>query len=168
MKKRRSVRHTHTRPVQNRRLTGSERTNLQTIMQRLVPSVDDQPDAGVNYFVDEVANMASKAPRCRRSLTTILDAISLDSNVRASGGLLGLSGESIDKIIRDIESILPNEFGTLLEMVYLAYYSHVDVIRRIGWIDRPLQPEGFELEPFDESVIDKVRQREPFWKFAPN
>ena len=135
-------------------------------MQRLVPSVDGQPDVGVNHFVNEVASMASKAPRFKHCLSTILDAISLDSNVRASGGLLGLSGESIDKIILDIESILPNEFSTVLEMVYIAYYSDVDVIRRIGWIDRLLQPEGFELEPFDESVIDQVRQREPFWRSA--
>jgi len=166
VKKKRSGRRRHTHPAPERRLTGSERVNLQTVMERLVPSVDDQPDAGVNHFVDEVASMASKAPRFKHSLITILDAISLDSNVRASGGLLGLSGESIDKIIRDIESILPNEFVTLLEMVYIAYYSDVDVIHRIGWIDRPLQPEGFELEPFDESVIDKVRQREPFWRIA--
>ena len=55
-------------------------------------------------------------------------------------------------------------FDALLEVVYLAYYGDERVHRRIGWPTGALQPRGFDLPPFDEAILDKTRQRPPFWR----
>ena len=66
--------------------------------------------------------------------------------------------------IRVIERNISDHFGTFLEIVYLVYYSQPAVHRRNGWVGRPPQPEGFDLSPFDESILETVRKREPFWR----
>lgn len=45
-----------------------------------------------------------------------------------------------------------------------AYYSHPAVIQAFGWPLAPPQPEGYTLEPFDESLLAPVKRRKPFWR----
>ena len=45
-----------------------------------------------------------------------------------------------------------------------AYYSHPQVIAAFGWRIEPPQPLGHELEPFDESLLEQVKARPPFWR----
>jgi hypothetical protein len=40
-----------------------------------------------------------------------------------------------------------------------------DLIARLtGYPNRPPQPEGYALEPFDESLLAAVRARGPIWR----
>ena len=63
-----------------------------------------------------------------------------------------------------------DDFGAALLVAYDAYYVHERVLglleQRCGYVTRPPQPEGFELAPFDESRLTRVREREPFWRKA--
>jgi hypothetical protein len=63
------------------------------------------------------------------------------------------------------ESIL---FDRLLIATYNMYYTDPtvrQVIERVtGYEARPPQPKGYQLEPFDEALLNKVRQRDPFWR----
>jgi hypothetical protein len=72
--------------------------------------------------------------------------------------------------LRAIENDLPEVFGRLVDAAYLAYYTAPRVrmvIERVtGYAARPPQPLGYELEPFDERLLDKQRQRAPFWRKA--
>ena len=38
------------------------------------------------------------------------------------------------------------------------------VHKRIGWDGQPPQPQGYEMDPWDESVLENARKREPFWR----
>ena len=84
------------------------------------------------------------------------------------GGFLALDGEQQDEAIREIESSISGDFANVQEVVYLAYYSQHQVHERIGWRTGPLQPLGFTLPPWDESILETVRKREPFWRQAPD
>ena len=149
------------------KLDDSRRIILQSVMDRLIPAVDDLPAAGEMGLAAEVEKMAGSVPRYGAALSGILDAFAQDLSAKAAGGFRGLDGEAQDNAIRAIESSLPAQFGEFLEIVYLAYYSDGTVHRRIGWSGRPPQPDGFQLPPFDESILENVRKREPFWRKAP-
>jgi hypothetical protein len=140
---------------------------MRTVMDRLIPAVDDLPGAGTMGLLEDVERMAAEHERYRKSIARFLDALSMDMSVEAEGGFLALTGEQQDEAIRDIEESLSKEFANVLEVVYISYYSNTDVHARIGWRTGPLQPLGFSLPPFNESVLEKVKQREPFWRQAP-
>ena len=154
-------------PTREGTLTDSDRRNMRVVMDRLVPPVDDLPGVGSMGLLEDVERMASGHDRYRRSIARFLDALTMDMSVEAEGGFLALSGEQQDEAIRDIEESLSREFANVLEVVYISYYSHPEVHARIGWRTGPLQPVGFTLPPFDESVLDTVRVRKPFWRQAP-
>ncbi len=149
------------------KLDDARRIILRSVMDRLIPAVDDLPGAGEMGLAAEVERMAGSVPRYGAALSGVLNAFAQDLSAKAAGGFRGLDGEAQDNAIRVIENSLPARFGEFLEIVYLAYYSDAAVHRRIGWSGRPPQPEGFNLPPFDDSIMENVRKREPFWREAP-
>ena len=155
-------------PTKEGTLTDSDRRNIRVVMDRLIPAVDDLPGAGSMDLLDEVERMATEHERYRRSLVRFLDALTLDMSVEVVGGFQALDGEQQDAAISEIENSITGDFANVLEVVYLAYYSQPQVHKRIGWRTGPLQPLGFQLPPWDESVLETVKKREPFWRQAPD
>lgn len=155
-------------PTKMGTLTDSDRRNMRRVMDRLIPAVDNLPGAGSMGLLDEVERMASEHPRFHTSLVRFLDALTMDMSVEAQGGFLALDGEQQDEAIREIEESIGKDFANVLEAVYIAYYSRPDVHARIKWRTGALQPVGFTLPPFDESILDTIRKREPFWRQAPD
>ncbi len=146
------------------KITDADRVTLSEVMDRLIPAVDDLPAAGEMGLGSEVERMAGEVPRYGEAMESVLGALSTDPLSRATGGFRALSPDDRDNAIRVIERNIPEDFGTFLEVVYLAYYSQAAVHERIGWVGRPPQPEGFDMPPFDESILETVRKREPFWR----
>ena len=155
-------------PTKQGALIDSDRRNMRVVMDRLIPAVDDLPGAGSMGLLDEVERMASEHERYRRSIVRFLDALTLDMSVEAEGGFHALDDERQNEAIREIEEALGKEFANVLEAVYIAYYSRPEVHARIGWRTGPVQPLGFTLPPWDESILDTVRKREPFWRQSPD
>ena len=151
-------------PTKEQNLTGADRMTLRAVMDRMIPPVEDMPGAGSLGLAAEVERMARRAPGLASALLRTLDALSLDPGSRAAGGFLALEGAARDEAIRTIESTLPEPFGVFLEMVYAAYYSDGRVHERIGWASQPAQHADSQPEPFDESALDQVRERAPFWR----
>jgi hypothetical protein len=144
-------------------LAGADRENMRAVMDRLIPPVDDLPGAGAMGLLEDVERMAIQYDRYARSLRKFLDAV---SHVSPGTGhsFVALDPDRQDEAIRAIEASAAEEFANVLEVIYLAYYSRPEVHARIGWRTGPLQPRGFALPPFNESVLDAVRKRRPFWR----
>ena len=128
-------------------------------MDRLVPPVDDLPGAGTMGLLAEVETMAARHRPFHRALLRMLDDVAADA-------FPAQAGPAQDSAIRAFEQAEPAVFKTVLEVVYLAYYGDERVHRRIGWRTGPVQPRGFTLPPFDEAILEKARQRAPFWRRA--
>ena len=138
-------------------LGDAERAVLVAAMDRLVPPVDDLPGAGALGLADSVESLASRhAPydHALRSLTGRL----------AATAFVELPGSTQDIQLQALERAEPATFAAVLDLVYLAYYADPRVHRRIGWRSGPLQPTGFPLAPFDETIVETVRRRPPFWR----
>ena len=154
-------------PTKDRKLTESDRRNMRAVMDRLIPAVDDLPGAGSMGLLEQVEGMAASYSRFGKALARFAEALSMDMSVEAQGGFLSMDGEQQDEAIREVEAALQDDFNLVLETVYLAYYGDPRVHRRIGWRTGALQPMGFKMAPFDDAVLEKVRQRQPFWRQAP-
>ena len=145
-------------------LTGAETQLLSSILDRVIPEIGQIPAAGQMEIEPSIVEIAEKAPRLEKALRRVIVAVSLDLLVCASGGFASLSPEEQDTAITKVQEAMPAIFKEFLEICYLAYYKDERVHARINWRSGPLQPEGFEMPPFDESVLEKVKKLEPFWR----
>ena len=126
------------------------------VLDRLIPAVENIPAAGAMGVADDIERLVTTEDRFGLALRRFMAML--------PNRFSGLSGDAQDSCIADIETSRPAEFALVLEISYLAYYSRPDVHARIGWPTGPLQPRGFDLPPFDESILEVVRQRPPFWR----
>lgn len=151
-------------PEKDGKLLEADRVVLSAVLDHLIPPVDDLAGAGAMGLGSKVEQRSRRSQVHRGALAAVLDAVSLDTSVHAAGGFLALSEERQDDVLRFIETTIPEQFETFLHLVYTVYYMEPAVLNRVGWPDGPPQPEGFELPPFDESVLDQARKRDPFWR----
>ena len=141
-----------------RSLTEAERGAMRAIMDRLVPPVDDLAGAGTMGLLADVETMAARHLPFHRALLRMLEDI--------TDAFPAQAGPAQDKAIRAFERAEPAVFKAVLDVVYLAYYGDERVHRHIGWRTGPVQPRGFALPPFDDAILEKARQRAPFWRRA--
>lgn len=132
------------------------RTTMTAVLDRLIPAIENLPAAGAMGVADDIEHLLTTEDRFSLALKHFMAMLPKD--------IAGLSGDAQDICIREIEASSPAEFALVLEISYLAYYSRPDVHARIGWRTGPLQPRGFDLPPFDESILEVVRRRSPFWR----
>ena len=71
-------------------------------------------------------------------------------------------------LLTALESAQPEAFEAVLKACYAAYYTDPEIRRileeKTGYEARPPQPEGYQLPPFDESLLEPVRARGPIWR----
>ena len=70
--------------------------------------------------------------------------------------------------LRAVEQQHPAAFERMVTAAYLAYYTEPSVravLEQVtGYEARPPQPLGYQLEPFDETLLERQRLRAPFWR----
>ena len=73
-----------------------------------------------------------------------------------------------EEALRRVEAQDSGTFARAVAAAYLAYYTHPEVRRVLeqvtGYAARPPQPLGYELPPFDETLLERQRVRPPFWR----
>lgn len=146
------------------RLTDDKRALLRVLLDRLLPPNMELPGAGSMGLDEQVESEALLIPAHGLALHTLLDAL--------PPGFAGMQGEEQDHMLKGLEAAMPEVFSMMVLMAYNAYYIDQRVLklieREMGYEARPPQPLGYELKPFDESVLAKIRQRKPFWRQVPS
>lgn len=126
---------------------------LDALLDTLLPGTADWPAAGsLDGIAAQVATEA--AP-----LLAALPA-----------GFATAGADAREAALRALEAAEPAAFERLVAAAYLAYYTHQTVRdaleRHCGYAARPPQPLGYDLPPFDETLLETQRRRAPFWRPA--
>ena len=138
------------------------------IMDLLIPSVDNLLGAGSMGLIIELEKICERYETVYLSVKRIINAIELDPVSRVNGSFIFLDTEIQEAIIENIEVTLSKDFSVVLNAIYSVYYQNIDVRKRINWKYESIQPNGFDMEPWDESVLDKIKERKPFWRDPNN
>ena len=154
-------------PDAEQNLTPADIVALGEILDRIVPEIDDLPGAGSLGLAQAVDDISRQLPRWRKALIVVSDAASLDPAARAAGGWPALDIDEQVHSLKAIETNLPTHFNSFVELVYAAYYSESRVHARIGWQAGAPSDSSWDLPPWDPSVLETARRREPFWREAP-
>jgi len=139
-------------------LTPSEINTLSAALDRVVPAIDELPGAGGMGLAPVVVERSRADERFWDALVTVVRELA------SSGEYTSMSGEEQDDALRAVEGSEAEAFALWLDVVFTIYYMQPEVHKRLGWHGRSPQPVGNEMPPWDESVLDKIRQREPFWR----
>ena len=132
---------------------------LSAMLDRLIPAVDGLPPAGQMGLAPDVIRLAGRQKRFWG-----LFSGAMKSFVLQNPSFVALDDDEQDEAIRSFEADSPVHFGVLLDISYIVYYKDPAVHERIGWDGRPPQPDGNVMTPWDESVLENIRKRAPFWR----
>ena len=138
-------------------LSRDQQKLLATVIDVIIPASNGSPsasDAGVATYVE---SSASTSPAMRNLLTSGLQAIEVTSGRAYRNGLAGLTYEQRESVLSKVESTSPEFFDVLIQQTYSGYYTNSDVLRAKGIRVGAPQPEGFQMEPFQESLLERVR-----------
>jgi len=135
---------------------------LGAVLDTLLPPVGDLAGAGGLGLTTEFRRGAELAPHLGTPAIALLRDVTVD--------FVSADPSERESRLRALETAHPDAFAAVLNLAYNAYYSDPRVLRRIeavtGYAARPPQPDGYELPPFDESVLARIRERAPFWREA--
>lgn len=148
--------------------SGDGRAALAALLDELVPPRPeaDLPGAGGLGLAGEIERALGEKPGLRAVVAPGLEA--LDALVRARGAdtLAALAPEARRAVLAELAARAPALLPTLAFVTYIAYYQDPRVLVALGREPRPPFPKGYELPPFDESLLAKVRQRGRFYREA--
>ncbi len=157
-------------------LTARQLALLAAIQDRLIPAQDEMPGAGDAGCAQTLDRFLSERPALRRPIFAALNAVEAaagrssqataeDEAESTHMAFLALSDSERDAALSAVEAAQPDLFKTLLHQTYTAYYTNPAVLLILGW--KPPQPEGFPIPPpFDESLLENVKQRGKLWRDA--
>ena len=144
-----------------------EQVSLVTeILDQLIPRGDGFPSAGELGIAQHIDETAGKAPKLRRLFLDGLNSVDITSFEMYSSGFSDLVSQQKIEVLKDLESREPSFFKELVKHTYAGYYTNRKVIELLGLEARPPQPLGFELEPFDPSLLENVKKRGKMYRDA--
>ncbi|MBM31601.1 MAG: hypothetical protein CL764_01965 [Chloroflexi bacterium] len=138
------------------------------IMDLIVPAIDDLPGAGSMGLLNELKILCKKYPKIYFSIRRIINSIEIDPISRANGSFIFLDIDRQIETLKIIELNLSDDFSILINAIYSVYYMNKDVKKRINWKYNSIQPQGFEILPWDESILVEIKKIKPFWKNPDN
>lgn len=145
-------------------LSPEQHALLTAVLDRVVPARPELPGAGGLGVARSIDATLAATPELRRRFLNGLVHIQLAAARMQQADFTDLPGDTQDEVLRQVEREHPRFFAALVEHTYRGYYVLPQVHAVIGWDSRPPQPLGHTLPPFDPALLEKQRQRAPFWR----
>ena len=144
-----------------------EQTELASeVLDQLIPARGGFPGAGELGVAQHLSSTGASKPTLGQLFHDGLAAIESTSREAHSTAFADLTDDRKIEVLRTVEAESPKFFFMLVRYTYAGYYSNSRVIEAMGLEARPPQPLGFELDPFDPSTLEKVRERGKIWRNA--
>ena len=138
-------------------------SNLYFFVDTIIPSTDDMPAASEVISVDDIKWILEETQKYEESLDRCLYFIKKEPLTRVECCIKELSDDQKIEILTLMQSIITDAFNLFVEVIYLLYYSKDQVHEKISWNTDESADEN-KMQKFDESILSKVKEREPFWK----
>ena len=142
--------------------TQEQRDLITAAYNRLVPARDKFPGAGDLGGAGFVEQVAANNIALRRAFADGLTQLEIAAAQRGGASFPALSSEQQDETLRDLEASQPVFFRELVRQCYNFYYTNPEVFDLIGY-SMP-DPQDYQPLPFDESLLEPVRQRGQMWR----
>ncbi len=150
-------------PAIDRVLTDDQMALLNAVVDRIIPQSEEMPSASEMGLTDFIEGVLVARTPLRRLFIEGLARIEI-SAARSGGSFGDLSWESQDAALREVEASNAAFFDELVRQTYNGYYTNPEVFRKLGIPDSSDPGSGRQPELLDVSLLEKQRQRAPFWR----
>jgi hypothetical protein len=142
-------------------LDEAQRALLSAMLNCIVPEHADLelPGAGDLDVGQSIERTLAIAPKLRR---LFLDGLVHVAVVSHPESFTELDRAHQTRVLEQVELQAPAFFVALVEHTYRGYYTLPRVVRALGV--GPPQPLGHTLPAFDPALLDRQRDRSPFWR----
>ena len=140
-------------------LSAAETDALETIAGTMIPEDDalGMPGADDPIILDDIVRSIGRdLPAVREGLRAIV--------AKAGMGFASLGRDARETLINDWYASGGAPAAALGRVVLSAYYRDDRVLAALGHEARSPFPKGYVLEQGDWSLLDAVRDRQPFWR----
>ena len=151
-------------PAIDRVLTDDQMELLAAVVDRIIPQSEEMPGASemdLHNFIEGV--LVAQTP-LRRLFIEGLSRIEIAAARSGGASFGGLSGEAQDSALREVEASNAGFFDELVRQTYNGYYTNREVFRKLGIPESSDPGSGRQPELLDVSLLEKQRQRAPFWR----
>ena len=139
---------------------------LAALLDELVPPRPERglPGAGgLGLGAALLASLAEK-PELAEVFGPGLEALAALLAERGATRLGDLAPPERRALLDALAARAPAFVPTLAFLTFVAYYQDSRVLAALGREPRPPYPKGYELPPFDEALLARVRRRAPFYR----
>lgn len=141
-------------------LSDEQRGLLAAALNRIVPANGDMPAAGDLGIADFVESIAAAATGRRRILLDGLAQIEIAARERG-GVFSALQPAAQTATLQAVADARPAFFQELVTQTYRGYYTNETVFDLLKY--RAPNRADYNPKPFDESLLEPVKQRGPIW-----
>ena len=151
-------------PAIDRVLTDDQMALLTAVVDRIIPQGEEMPAASEMGLPDFIEGVLVAQTPLRGLFIEGLARIEIAAT-RTGGVSFGdLSGEDQDSALREVEASNAAFFNELVRQTYNGYYTNPEVFRKLGIPESSDPGSGRQPELLDVSLLEKQRQRAPFWR----
>ena len=147
-------------------MTSEQRQLLTGMMNRIIPEQGNMPGAGDLGLASFVEKAISSDVVLRRQIIEGLVETEIAARKAAGVDFCGLDPDGQDSILRAMESTKPIFFGELVRQTYSGYYTNYRVFQSMDYAPPEPKPKGSPPELLDQKLLNKQRERVPFWRGA--
>lgn len=144
-------------------LDNSQQKTLKFAMDEIIPANDKMPSAskagGVNYILKIVEELPDLSPL----FISLTDKIEGQSSRQYNSAFSKINSEKRIPVLTTIEQTEPELFKVLKDFTYESYYTNDAVYELISYEPHPTGTTGPEMEPFDEKLLDRVKNTPPMY-----
>jgi hypothetical protein len=147
----------------NTLLTDAENDALKFAMDEIIPANNTMPSASEVGGVLYVLTILEELPELIPLFQGALAKLESSSLITFNSGFSELSSDNRITILQAIEISDPELFGVLKNFTYESYYTNEKVFPLIGYEPHPTGTSGPDMEPFDEKLLDRVKNVPPMY-----
>jgi hypothetical protein len=135
---------------------------MEAFLNAVIPPSSDgrMPGAGVLGVAAELAGAIEGDVRLGPLVQAGLLGVYQAAIERDPHGLPALSAPARVEVIQGQLAAHPVLMMGVARHLYPAYYQHPRVLEGLGEPARPPFPEGYDVEPTDPRLLDRLRQRQ--------
>ena len=133
---------------------------LAAVLDALIPADAGFPPAGA-IALEHVLSAAVASGESEALLGRALRAIA-----EADADFSALGADEREALLREIERTHPTAFDALVRHTYAGYYSHPEIVSRLGLTPGPLHPRGHRIKDAELPDLTRVTSRGPLYRQA--
>ena len=139
----------------------SQQEALKFAMDEIIPANKKMPSASDIGSVAYILNIIEELPDLSPLFQNLADKIEANSLQNSNASFSDLNKEERINILINFEQIEPELFKLLKDFTYESYYTSEKVYELIKYEPHPTGSMGPKMEPFDEKLLDRVKEIPP-------